>query len=66
MENHENVVLVTEESRTSNDQSEYWELDETAFRIVDVPEWTLSLYDMKRYAESLSLITKKLAICYKL
>lgn len=37
---------------------EDWELDETANKIEDVLEWAQSLYDMKRYAESLSLITQ--------
>ena len=39
-------------------KTEDWELDETANKIEDVLEWAQSLYDMKRYAESLSLITQ--------
>jgi len=36
------------------------QLDEMTNRIEDVVEWAQSLFDMKRYAESLSLITQML------
>lgn len=39
-------------------KTEDWEMDETTNKIEDVLECAQFLYDMKRYAESLSLITQ--------